>query len=44
MAAARYCEKCGVEIWEGSQCKGCDPVNGAEEVTIRFVIWKEKED
>ncbi|WP_286676909.1 hypothetical protein [Bacillus toyonensis] len=42
--AAKYCKQCGVEIWERIHCKGCDPVNGSEEVTMRFVIWKEDEE
>lgn len=39
--AAKYCDRCGVEIWEGSHCKGCDPIDGSEEVVIRFAIWTE---
>ncbi|MEN8648633.1 hypothetical protein ABFE25_29210 [Bacillus toyonensis] len=39
--AAKYCDRCGVEIWEGTHCKGCDPIDGSEEVIIRFAIWKE---
>ncbi|MES9667892.1 hypothetical protein [Bacillus nitratireducens] len=39
--AAKYCDRCGVEIWEGTHCKGCDPLDGSEEVIIRFAIWKE---
>ncbi|MEB9975305.1 hypothetical protein P4K82_27855 [Bacillus cereus] len=39
--AAKYCDRCGVEIWEGTHCKGCDPSAGSEEVVIRFAIWKE---
>ncbi|WP_286674185.1 hypothetical protein [Bacillus mycoides] len=39
--AAKYCDRCGVEIWEGTHCKGCDPIDGSEEVILRFAIWKE---
>lgn len=42
--AAKYCKDCGVEIWDGKQCKDCDPVNESEEVAMRFVIWKEDEE
>lgn len=44
MGDARYCDKCGVEIWSGDKCSGCDPKNGGEEVTIRFMIWKENDE
>ncbi|WP_255257997.1 hypothetical protein [Bacillus cereus] len=39
--AAKYCELCGVEIWEGSHCKGYVPIDRSEEVIMRFAIWKE---